>query len=287
VTLAGVLMIHDEAGTVGRAVESFRQVCDPIIGLDVGSTDGAVDIAREMGVEMHEQEWTTHGAAAERLLKLSRDRADYTLLFGATETMELVEPLPKKLGAPVYLLPTQKDGVHYRTERIFKSGVEWTCPGPVHSSIQPPFWDERRDLAAISITQHDDDGRRPEKLARYRDELEAWLLEHPDDHRSTYYLAQSYYHLGAMHAAAGCYTRRAQMSNGDVEQWHSMYMAGCCTMAFNFEQGAAMLIEAFRRRPERAEPLHALEQACHILREKMTVPTGDDLLWIMPEVYLG
>jgi hypothetical protein len=287
VTIAGVLMIHDEAGTVGRAVESFAQVCDPIIGLDVGSTDGAADIARDLGVEMHAQDFTTHGAAAEELLRLSRDRADYTLLFGATETMALVEPLPE-LAAPMYVLPTTKEGVQFRTDRLFRSGIDWTCPGPVHSTMQPYFYDERQNLDAIVVTQHDDDGRRLEKLARYRDELEAWLIDHPDDSRSTYYLAQSYYFLGAMAAAAALYTRRASMSNGDVEQWHAMYMAGCSTMAYNFEQGAVMLLEAFRRRPERVEPLHALEQACHMLREKAKVPTeGDDLLWLMPEVYLG
>ena len=285
--LAGVLMIHDEAQTVARAVESFAQVCDPIIGLDVGSSDGAVDIARDLGVEMHTQKWTTHGAAAEKLLRLSRKRADYTLLFGATETMELVKPLPAKLDAPLYVVPTTKEGVHFQTDRLFRSGIEWTCPGPVHSTMQPNFYEERELLDAIVVTQHDDDGRRPEKLARYRDELEAWLLGNPHDTRSTYYLAQSYYHLRAMGAAAALYTRRAQMSNGDVEQWHAMYMAGCCTMAFNFEQGASMLLEAFRRRPERAEPLHAIEQACHTLRSKMKAPSEGELLYIMPEVYLG
>ena len=287
-TLAGVVMIHDEAGTIGRAVESFAQVCDPIIGLDVGSTDGAVDIARDLDVEMHAQEWTTHGAAAETLLALSRDRADYTLLFGATETMTLRRPMPAKLTAPMYVLETVQDRVHFRTERIFRSGIDWKCPGPVHSTLQPPFYDEREELDAILINVHDDDGRRPGKLARYRDELEAWLLEHPADARSTYYLAQSYYWLGALGAAAGVFYRRAQMSNGDVESWHALYMAGVCTMAYNFETGAAMLLECVRRRPERMEPVHTLEQACHMLRGKAKMPTeGNELLWLSPEAYLG
>ncbi len=286
-TLAGVLMIHDEAGTVGRAVESFAQVCDPIIGLDVGSTDGAVEIARGLGVEVATQEWTTHGAAAETLLRLSRDRAEYTLLFGATETMKLTKPLPAKLDAPMYLLRTLNNGCEIRTDRIYRSGIEWTCPGPVHSTMQPYFWDERKELDSIVITQHDDDGRRPEKLARYRDELEAWLLEHPHDTRSTYYLAQSYYFLGAIAAAGSVYQRRARMSNGDIESWHALYMAGACEMAYNFENGAAMMLEAFRRKPERMEPLMSLEQACHTLRSQAKMPTEGDLLWLSPEAYLG
>lgn len=280
-------MIHDESKTVGRAVKSFQQVCDPIIGLDVGSTDGAVEIARELGVEIATQEWSTHGAAAETLLRLSRDRAAYTLLFGATETMELVKPLPAKLTAPMYLLETLNNGCIIRTDRIYKSGIEWKCPGPVHSTMKPDFFDERQELDSIVITQHDDDGRRPEKLARYRDELEAWLLENPNDARSTYYLAQSYYFLGALGAAGALYLRRARMSDGDVEAWHALYMAGACEMAFNFENGAQMMIEAFRRKPERMEPLMTLEQACHQVRSKAKMPTEGQLLWLSPEAYLG
>ncbi len=280
-------MIHDEAGTVARAVESFQEVCDPIIGLDVGSTDGAADIARDLGVEIHAQEWTTHGAAAEKLLRLTRDRADFTLLFGATESMRLVKPLPAKLDAPMYVLQTLNNDCIIRTERIFKSGIEWSMPGPVHSTMQPYFWDERKELDAIVITQHDDDGRRPGKLARYRDELEAWLLDHPHDTRSTYYLAQSYYFLGAIGAAGALYLRRARMSNDDIESWHALYMAGACEMAFNFENGAAMMLEAFRRKPERMEPLMSIQHACQQLREKAKMPTEGDLLWLSPEAYLG
>src|SRR5690348_352039 len=116
--LAGVVMIHDESQTVARAVESFGKVCDPIIGLDVGSTDGAAEIAADLGVEMHAQEWTTHGAAAEKLLALARERADYALLFGATETVERVGELPTTLAAPCYLVPAVHESVVFRSTRV-------------------------------------------------------------------------------------------------------------------------------------------------------------------------
>lgn len=288
-SIAGIMLIHqDETKTVGRAVDSFAQVCDPILGLAVDRLDGAVELARDKGVEIHKAntEWTTHGPGIEQLLRLARERGDYALNIGATETMQLVEPLPE-LDAPLYLLPTIHSGTHYHTERLFKSGIEWTMPGPVHSTPQPFFFDERRQLPNIIITTHDDDGRRPEKLRRYRDELEAWVQDHPHDHRSVYYLAQTYWHLGQVAAASGVYQRRAKMSDGDVEQWHSIYMAGVCEMQFNFENGAVMLLDAFRRRPERMEPLYTLEQACHELRKREPAPTEGEWLWMEPEAYLG
>jgi hypothetical protein len=286
--VGGLLIHHDEHATIARSLESMAKIADPIIGLAVGEMTGAVEIASDMGVEIHQlsEPWTTHGPAAEELLRLTRDRGDYTLYGGAVETYELTGAMPE-LTAPVYLVPSLHEGVSHHSERIFKSGIEWTCPGPVHSAIQPPFWDERRELPNLLIVRHDDDGRRPEKLARYRDELEAWLQDHPHDHRSTYYLAQMYYHLGQTSAACGLYKRRCEMSNGDIEHWHSLYMAGVTEMQFNFENGAMMLLDAFRRRPDRMEPLWTLEQACHEIRGRYTPPTEGDILWMQPEAYLG
>jgi hypothetical protein len=286
-SLCGVVMIHDESQTIERAIASFGKVCDPIIGLDVGSTDGAADMARSMGALVYREEWTTHGAAATTLLAEAREHATHALLFGATETVEQVAPLPDLNGTPKYLLPTHQNGIVFRTERIFDTAIDWTCPGPVHSSIRPDFFEERRDLDALEITTHDDDGRRPGKLARYRDELETWLEDNPHDHRSVYYLAQTYYFLGARSAAAGLYKRRAAMSNGDVEAWHALYMAGVCEMAFDFPSGAALLLQAQRMMPHRAEPLETLEQACHMLRETLTVPTEGELSFVNPAAYLG
>lgn len=285
-TIAGVVMVHDEKQTIGRAIASFRRVCDPIIVLDVGSTDGAIDIARELGAEIHAQTWTTHGDAAETLLRLARDRADYALLFGATETIEQTGPLPDKLDAPVYLLPARKEGVVFYTERLFKSGIDWTCPGPVHSTVMPLFLEERQPLDAFMIEWWDDDGRRPGKLERYRKELEEWLKTHPRDTRSTYYLAQAYFFLEHKHTAAGLYKRRAEMTQGDEESWHSLYMAAVCELHYDFARGAAMLIEAHRRRPHRMEPIWILQQACHQVREQTALPGTDDLLFVMPEAYL-
>lgn len=283
--LAGVVMIHDEAQTIARAVESFGKVCDPIIGLDVGSTDGAVEIARDLGVEMHAQEWTTHGAAAERLLELARDSADYALLFGATETVEQREPLPA-LEAPCYLVAGVKDHTRFLSTRIYDTAIEWTCPGPVHSTMKPDFFDERRNLDALLIHVHDDDGRRAGKLERYRLELEEWLKDNPHDTRSVYYLAQNYYFQGNHATAGGLYALRARMSDGDEEAWHALYMAGCIELHVNVLRGIEMLVECWKRRPNRMEPIHVLEQVCHQMRQQTPIP-DDAALFMTPEAYLS
>lgn len=284
-SLAGLFTIHDESATVARAVESFGKVCDPLIGLDVGSTDGAAEIARELGVEIHQREWDGFTGANETMLELARGRADYALIFGCIETVEQVAELPA-LKAPKYLLPVHSQSVMFWSDRIFDTTIEWTNPGPVHSGIQPHFMDERERLPAFEITSHDDDGRRPGKLERYRLELAAHLKTHPRDPRSTYFLASSYYYLGMEHTAAGLYKRRAEMTSGDEESWHAAFMAGVCELHYDFAHGMELLIAAYRQRPARMEPLYVLEQACRQAREQTAMP-ADELLYVQPEAYLG
>ena len=291
-TVVGLTTIHDEKGTIGRAVKSFQPLCDAIVALDVGSTDGAADIARDLGVEVVEREWQGFADANVALLDLARERGDYALFFAATETVEQVGDLPS-LTAPLYVVPTMNNGVVLSVDVLFDTSVAWTCSGPVHSNIQPFFFDERGYLPELLVTKHEDDGRRRGKLLRYRDELELWLANHPHDTRSTYYLASTYYFLGNEHTACGLFERRAAMSRGDIEAWHARYMAGVCMMRFDFPTGARLLLDCIAERPDRMEPVWTLEQALHILREQKAVPDKRELMekgelqWLSEEAYLA
>lgn len=283
-SLVAALPVHDEAGTVERALRNLREFCDPIIVLDVGSTDGAAEIARDFGAEVHKQEWRGFGPCNERLLELARGRGDYVFMAAATETVEQTAPLPA-LTAPVYMLKTWRAGSWFYAERIYDLEREWHCDGPVHTAIQPPYFDERESLDSLVVWQHDDDGRRTGKLLRYRDELEAWLATHPRDPRSLFYLGTTYGALGAHHAAAGVLKRRAEMETDSEEGWYALYAAGAHELACDFEQGALLLVEAFRRRRNRMEPLYLLERACRDIRAQFPQPPLDALLFVEPEAY--
>lgn len=287
-TIVGLVPVHDESQTIKRALDSFGKVCDELVVLDVGGTDGAIEIVRDMGVEVVDHPWKTYAKANECMLDVAKDRGDYALLFGSTETVEQTEPMPEILDAPKYVMKMVTHGAIIRSDRMFDTSIEWTCPEPVHANIQPHFFKEQRELTALTIWSHDDDGRRAGKLERYRDELEAWLLDHPEDARSTYYLATTYYFLGCKQAALGLFQRRARMTSGDVEAWHANYMAGGCLMEMDFVEGAKMMIECLRSHPDRMEPVFTLEHALHQIRERFAMPTeGVDLNWVNPEAYLG
>ena len=63
----------------------------------------------------------------------------------------------------------------------------------------------------------------PQKYARDRDLLLAEVARDPDDARSVFYLAQSYFDLGDFANAQTWYERRAEMGGWDEEVFRSMF----------------------------------------------------------------
>ena len=100
----------------------------------------------------------------------------------------------------------------------------------------------------------------PQKYARDRDLLLAEVERNPEDARSVFYLAQSYFELGDFVNARKWYARRVEMGGWDEEVYYSMYRVAE-SMA---QLGAPWLevqdayLRAWEFRPTRAEPLHAI-----------------------------
>ena len=86
--------------------------------------------------------------------------------------------------------------------------------------------------------------------------------------------------------AAGLYALRARMSDGDEEAWHALYMTACTEVRYNVIRGIEQLLECFRRRPERMEPVHIIEQVCHQMRQQTPLPS-EGSLFVLPDAYLA
>jgi hypothetical protein len=74
------------------------------------------------------------------------------------------------------------------------------------------------------------------------------------------------------------------MGGWDEEVYYSRYMLGCLLSDnISFAQGASELLEAWYRRPSRAESLRALARAANNVADKLDVP--DDVLFVTPSSY--
>ncbi|MDR2861128.1 MAG: glycosyltransferase family 2 protein [Syntrophobacterales bacterium] len=81
--LSAVIITKNEEANIGRCLTSVREIADEIIVVDSGSTDRTVDIARNLGAQVHHQDWL--GFDKQRNHAASLARMDYILFLDADE----------------------------------------------------------------------------------------------------------------------------------------------------------------------------------------------------------
>ncbi len=114
--LSAVLITHNAAHTLEACLAAIRQVCDEIVVIDSFSTDGTVEICKEMGVALVSQEFL--GFAQTKNIGNSMARHNWILSIDADEVLsdELIASL-KKLNP--------RDGEVYALDRITNYCGKW------------------------------------------------------------------------------------------------------------------------------------------------------------------
>lgn len=86
--LGGFVIHGNERDTLGRCLDSLLAVCDEVVTVDSGATDGSAELARERGVRRIEKPWEGYGAAraaAARALK----GCDFLFFLDADEWLDV------------------------------------------------------------------------------------------------------------------------------------------------------------------------------------------------------
>jgi len=73
--------------TLERSLRSARALSDTIVAVDSGSTDGTLELCREMGVSTTHRDWTTTVEQKQFALSLCAD-STWTLILDSDETIE-------------------------------------------------------------------------------------------------------------------------------------------------------------------------------------------------------
>ena len=103
---------------------------------------------------------------------------------------------------------------------MFRDGLRWRYEGVVH---EDPACDDPYVAARLEGEYHIESRRLgarsqdPQKYARDADLLLAEVERNPEDARSVFYLAQSYFDLGDFANARKWYARRVEMGGWDEE----------------------------------------------------------------------
>lgn len=84
--LSGVVITLNEADRIARCVASMRAVCDDVLVLDSGSTDGTVELARSLRARVEHRDWDDF--ARQKNAAIERVRHPWVLLLDADEWLE-------------------------------------------------------------------------------------------------------------------------------------------------------------------------------------------------------
>jgi len=299
------MIVRNEAHIIREVLGSVAPHIASWVIVDTGSDDGTQDMIRshmaDLGIpgELHERPWRDFGHNRSEALTLAKGHGDYIWVIDADDVV-VGTPDFDGIHADVYNLRYGDGGMLYWRRQLFRDQLLWRYVGVVHEypDCGDPFVEERlegdyyvnsRRLGARS--------QDPQKYARDRDLLLAEVERDPEDPRSAFYLAQSYYDLGDFANAHEWYARRLDMGGWDEEVYCAMFRAAesMSQLGLPWQEVQEAYLRAWEFRPIRAEPLHAIAyryrndqryQLGHLFAERAAeIPLPADTLFVGADVY--
>ncbi|MCU1696494.1 MAG: glycosyl transferase, family 2 [Mycobacterium sp.] len=299
------MIVRNEAHIIEEVLGSVAPHIASWVIVDTGSDDGTQDVIRShmavLGIpgELHDRPWRDFGHNRSEALTLAKGHGDYIWVIDADDVV-VGTPDFDGIHADVYNLRYGDGGMLYWRRQLFRDELHWRYVGVVHEypDCDDPYVEERlegdyyvnsRRLGARS--------QDPQKYARDRDLLLAEVERDPEDSRSAFYLAQSYYDLGDFANAHEWYARRLDMGGWDEEVYCAMFRAAesMSQLGLPWQEVQEAYLRAWEFRSIRAEPLHAIAyryrndqryQLGHLFAERAAeIPLPADTLFVGADVY--
>jgi len=306
-TITLCMIVKNEAPVIRRCLDSVRPLIDHWVIVDTGSTDGTQDIIRkhlhDLPGTLHERPWRDFAHNRSEALVLARDKADYTLIIDADDTLQIAPgaAMPE-LTADSYTLELDDSGIVYQRTQLVRSAQSWRYEGVLHEFLTCDGAGPAGHISQIRMRRNHDGARRkdPHTYRRDAEVLETALQTETRDFliaRYRFYLAQSYRDCGQREQALENYLRRADLGFWQEEVFVSLYEAAKLKEALAHPEQD--IIDTYLRAsdalPTRAEALHGAARFCRykgrnaegyeIARRGLDLPLRTDALFVEPWIY--
>ncbi|MCX6141024.1 MAG: glycosyltransferase family 2 protein [Candidatus Kapabacteria bacterium] len=134
--ISAVLICHNEVSSIPGCIQALRGCCDEIVVVDSGSTDGTLELLREMGIRTVHRDFDGYGKQKRYACSLARNQ--WILSIDADEILS--EQLSKELQS----FKDDGQSVAYRLPRRFRFLGKTFLHG--HGSLDHPIRLFRKDV---------------------------------------------------------------------------------------------------------------------------------------------
>ena len=296
-TIALAMIVRNESAVIERCLTSVLPLIDSWVICDTGSTDGTPDLIRStldgLPGKLHERPWVDFGHNRTELMELARGAADFLLLVDADMTVVQRAPL-RELTADAYLL-RESGPLDSAVVRLVRGDSDWRYEGATHEYIAAEGQYRIEELDELLIEHHAEVPARRDKLLRDVALLKRDLARPEAMRRALFYLGQTFRDLGRPDLAADYYRQRVEAGGSSEEVFYANFQEGVLRLESDFEAAVAILLEAWEKRPTRAEPLFELARAyrlreypavAHMFASRgLRIEYPDDVLLVHRHVY--
>lgn len=273
------MIVKNESAIILRCLKSVLPYIDTWVIHDTGSTDRTQSIIREffedvkidgklVEVSFRDFEFNRNLALTDAM---AQEGVDYVLLIDAD--MLLVcslssEVLKSMLVKPAYQVFQKSSLVYANTRLVGKPCFPFVkYIGCTHEYLDlGPNECGVLDVNLVNMSDFGDGGSKADKFVRDRRLLENDVSKNPMNHRSWFYLAQTYKDMGEYTLAAETYKNYlGKNPSWDEERFFAQYMIGHCLFSVgNISEGMVESTKAFEQRPTRSEPLYHMVKQCRL-----------------------
>lgn len=263
------MIVRNEARVVADVLDVVAPYISSWVIVDTGSDDGTQELISNhmarLGIpgELHQRPWRNFGENRTEALTLAQGHSDYIWVMDADDTV-LGAPDFSRLDADIYWLRCVDStaDVFWRP-LLFRDGARVRWVGVTHEYAA---WDDyyvEVKLDGDYYVQYRNIGARNQSGQKHtndRDLLLAEVERNPQDARSVFYLAQTFFCLGDFDNARKWYARRVELGGWEEEVYYSLWRIAVSMAQVNtpWPDVQDAYLRAWEYRPTRAEPLYEI-----------------------------
>ena len=271
------MIIKDSGRSIIPVLESVKPYIDHWTILDTGSTDNTTEIVRKCMKgcpgNLYEESFVDFSTSRNRVLELAGIRCKYTLMLDDTYILtggKKLKRFLKRANKNSYNIIIADDTREYFSCRILRMAARLRYRYKIHEVIDT---ENTRNLKLENVFIYDEYS--PYMTARtetrYRNDIRLLLedlVDHPDDPRIIFYIAETYCRIEDYKNAEKYYILRTNLTGDPVEIFLAYFGLGmlynrCIKKPWKFSE--EMYLSAFKAYPARSESLLEIAKHYHHL----------------------